>query len=499
MIDVTKHDLMTILSILDKYVPECEVRAFGSRVTWTTKDHSDLDLVVVGPDKIDRKRMGDIQAALEESALPFSVDLMDWHRISEQFHRNIEKNSHVIKSPVVKTASSWPSYKVSEFAEVIGGGIPKTGVAEYWNGNIPWITPKDLSSHQGRYIVRGERNLTEEGLKNSSARLVPANTVLLTSRAPVGYLAIAQNPVTTNQGFRSLVVKDGFSPEFIYYLLLHNVEYLKQHASGSTFQELSGGTLKNLQFCIPDLNIQKKIAKVLSDLDAKIELNQQMNKTLEAMAQALFKRWFDDFEFPGHEKVKFIDDQPEGWRSSEFGEIVSCVRNQVQPGEHLSNRNYVPIECMPMNQVCLSEYKSYAEAQSSLITFEKGDILFGAMRAYFHRVNYAPFAGITRTTVFVLRPKKEHWLSYALCLMNLSESVEYANAHSRGSTMPYAVWDNSPEKMPVVFPPDDILIEFDKIIRPFIDAMNGNAEIIRGLTQIRDSLLPKLMTGEATV
>jgi type I restriction enzyme S subunit len=151
-----------------------------------------------------------------------------------------------------------------------------------------------------------------------------------------------------------------------------------------------------------------------------------------------------------------------------------------------------------MNQVCLSEYKSYVEAQSSLITFEEGDILFGAMRAYFHRVNYAPFAGITRTTVFVLRPKKEHWLSYALCLMNLNESVEYANAHSKGSTMPYAVWENSLEKMPVVLPPDDILAIFSKANRPLLETMNKNAEMNRGLTQIRDSLLPKLMAGEIT-
>jgi type I restriction enzyme S subunit len=193
-----------------------------------------------------------------------------------------------------------------------------------------------LSSHQGRYIARGERNLTEEGLKNSSARLVPANTVLLTSRAPVGYLAIAQNPVTTNQGFRSLVVKEGFSPEFIYYLLLHNVEYLKQHASGSTFQELSGGTLKNLQFCIPDLKIQKKIAQTLSDLDAKIELNQQMNKTLETMAQLLFKQWFVDFEFPNEEGQPYMSSGgkmvgselgkiPEGWETASLTDIVDVL------------------------------------------------------------------------------------------------------------------------------------------------------------------------------
>jgi type I restriction enzyme S subunit len=224
-----------------------------------------------------------------------------------------------------------------------------------------------------------------------------------------------------------------------------------------------------------------------------------MNKTLEAMAQALFKRWFVDFEFPGYENTKFVRNMPVGWREVKFCEIVSCVRDQVHAGEHLSDRKYVPIECMPMNQLWLSEYKNYTEAQSSLITFEKGDVIFGAMRAYFHRVNYAPFAGITRTTVFVLRPKAAHLLAYALCLMNLDDSVEYADSHSKGSTMPYAVWNNSLEKMPVVLPSEDILIEFSKVISPIIEIMNVNAEMSQRLTLIRDSLLPMLMSGRIRV
>ena len=147
--------------------------------------------------------------------------------------------------------NNWKKYKVEEFADVIGGGTPKTEVDEYWNGDIPWITPKDLSDNKSKYIPNGERYISSTGLSNSSARLIPKGSVLLTSRAPVGYLAIANNNLTTNQGFRSLVAKDGFNSEFIYYLLLENVDFLKQHASGSTFPELSGGTVKGLEFFSP--------------------------------------------------------------------------------------------------------------------------------------------------------------------------------------------------------------------------------------------------------
>jgi predicted nucleotidyltransferase len=163
MINVAEHDLKTIMSLLEKHIPECEVRAFGSRVSWTSKEHSDLDLVVIGPAKLERSRVEELKEAFEESLLPFIVDVMDWHRISPEFQKNIEKSFVVIKKPGSGKKTGWKYYKVSDFAEVIGGGTPRTEVAEYWNGDIPWITPKDLSSHQARRISRGERNITQEG------------------------------------------------------------------------------------------------------------------------------------------------------------------------------------------------------------------------------------------------------------------------------------------------------------------------------------------------
>jgi len=195
--------------------------------------------------------------------------------------------------------SEWKEYKISEFAEVIAGGTPSTKEPTYYNGNIPWITPKDLTNYAFRYIGRGERNITEEGLNNSSAKLLPPNTILLTSRAPIGYLAISSNQLATNQGFKNLVVnKSKADPLFIYYLLKSNVEYIKSQGSGTTFAEISGAVTKELRFKLPDVPTQKTIAEILSSLDDKIELNNQTNANLEALAQAIFKRWFIDFEFP---------------------------------------------------------------------------------------------------------------------------------------------------------------------------------------------------------
>lgn len=136
----------------------------------------------------------------------------------------------------------WKESAIADIAEVVGGGTPSTKDDSNFGGSIPWLTPKDLSGYLYRYISHGERNITDKGLANSSARLLPANSVLLTTRAPVGYVAIAKNSVTTNQGFRSLVLRNGFNSEFVYYLLKANTEYLKNHASGTTVVALYGAT-----------------------------------------------------------------------------------------------------------------------------------------------------------------------------------------------------------------------------------------------------------------
>jgi type I restriction enzyme S subunit len=192
--------------------------------------------------------------------------------------------------------SEWETKSISDVAEVIGGGTPSSKRDDYYGGEIPWITPRDLSGYKNKFISRGERNISEAGLNSSSAKLLPKNSVLISSRAPIGYVAIAFNPVATNQGFKSLILKEGNDPHFFYYLIKSNVKKLESVSSGSTFKEISGSVLKAIEFKIPGLNTQKKISSILNPLDEKIELNQKMNATLEAMAQGLFKSWFVDFD-----------------------------------------------------------------------------------------------------------------------------------------------------------------------------------------------------------
>lgn len=232
-----------------------------------------------------------------------------------------------------KPHTNWKKLKIEYCAEVIGGGTPSTKKKEYWDGDISWITPKDLSNYNNRYISKGSRNISEKGLKYSSARLLPKNSVLLTTRAPIGYLAISKKELATNQGFKSLIMKNGNVPEFFYYLLKNNISKLLQYASGTTFMELNTTNLKSIEFYIPEVKEQKRIASILSALDDKIELNNKTNKILEEMVQTIFKEWFINFNFPNEDGKPYkksggemIDSElgkiPKGWKVGTIGDYA---------------------------------------------------------------------------------------------------------------------------------------------------------------------------------
>ena len=188
----------------------------------------------------------------------------------------------------------WKECTISDIGTVVGGSTPSTKVSEnYHNGTIAWITPKDLSISHERYIEQGEKNITELGLKSCSTTLLPQNTVLFSSRAPIGYIAIAKNEVCTNQGFKNIIPNKNITPLFLYYLLKYNKDRIENMGSGTTFKEVSASVMNSIVIRIPEkIQIQQKIAKLLGSLDDKIELNRRINTNLEQQAQAIFKEMF---------------------------------------------------------------------------------------------------------------------------------------------------------------------------------------------------------------
>lgn len=178
---------------------------------------------------------------------------------------------------------NWTPTKVKDVAKIVSGATPKTSIEENWGGDIPWLTPKDLSDNPAPYTSHGSRFLTEQGFNSCSTHMLPKGTVLLTSRAPVGYVSVAANDICTNQGFKSLVLEDGQIPEFWYYLLSANTETLLNYSGGSTFKELSKRSLEQIEFLIPPIEEQCEIVNFMQALDLMIQAGDREIASAEQM------------------------------------------------------------------------------------------------------------------------------------------------------------------------------------------------------------------------
>ncbi|WP_148629491.1 restriction endonuclease subunit S [Bacillus sp. E214] len=192
---------------------------------------------------------------------------------------------------------NWLWTRIGALTDVIGGGTPKSTKEEYYeNGTISWITPADLSGYQDMYIHKGKRNITELGLKESSAKVLPAHTVLLSSRAPIGYVAIASKELCTNQGFKSFVPSNAFYPKYLYWYLKFSKAYLESIASGSTFKELSAAKCKEIVLPLPPKNEQKRIAdkveRLLSKIDEAKQLIEEAQQSFELRRAAILDKAF---------------------------------------------------------------------------------------------------------------------------------------------------------------------------------------------------------------
>lgn len=413
---------------------------------------------------------------------------------------------------------NWDVKKISDIGEVIGGGTPKTKVEEYWNGDISWITPKDLSGFSERYIYKGERSITKEGLNNSSAKLLPKGTVLFSSRAPIGYLAIAGKELATNQGFKSIVCDSKkVNNLFIYYLLKNKKEEIEQIAGGSTFKEVSGKVVKEFKVQIPPLEEQKAIANILSTLDEKIEVNNKINKTLEKMAQTIFKHWFVDFEFPNengepykssggemtHSELGMI---PKGWKVRTIKEIalngnVICGKTPSTKKKENYGR-YMPFITIPdmHNKVFVTVTERYlsklgVESQNNK-TLPPNSICVSCI-ATPGLVTLTTEKSQTNQQINSFQCKEG--ISYYYMYLNLSNRSEEIRTLGAGGSTTLNLNKTQFSKIKVIIPPKDIMFKFHNKVAPMFELIKQKDFENITLSKIRDSILPKLMSGEIRV
>ncbi|PWM04857.1 MAG: restriction endonuclease subunit S [Clostridiales bacterium] len=380
--------------------------------------------------------------------------------------------------------AEWKTCTIADLGTVIGGATPSTKKEEnYEGGTIAWITPKDLAGFTGRYILRGERNITECGLNSCSAKMMPAHSVLFSSRAPIGYIAIAGQEMCTNQGFKSVVPNDNIDYMFLYYLLKYNKDKIEAMGSGTTFKEVSGSTMKEIEVTVPEsLDEQKKIAAVLSVLDQKIEENEAINENLEQQAQALYYHMFVENMSPKWDKGTLSDiaditmgQSPSGSSYNEEGEGTIFFQGRAEFGFRFPSIRLYTTE--PKRMACANDILMSVRAPVGDLNVAHTNCCIGRGLSAIHSKTGQP--SFVLYTMFALKKQ--------------------LNVFNGEGTVFGSINRNSLNNMPIVIPSPESITAFEDTVAPIDDTIRNNYDEICRLTQLRDSLLPKLMTGELDV
>ena len=387
----------------------------------------------------------------------------------------------------------WIKCKLSDIGTIVGGATPSTKDEANYGGQIPWITPKDLSTLKGRFISSGERNITEKGLHSCSTQIIPENSVLFSSRAPIGYVAIAVNPVCTNQGFKSIVPSSTTDAMFVYYLLKHNKNAIEAMGSGTTFKEVSGSTMRNIEIMIPeDKAEQTRIASVLSAIDAKIEINGQINDNLQQQVMALYRSMFIDTENPARKTC----------RADEFFDIsIGKTPPRKEPQWFSSDSNdcvWVSISDMGNCGMYISDSSEYLtkEAVSSHnVKIVPDNTVILSFKLTVGRVAITDGDLTTNEAIAHFKTDRADFTEYLYCYL---KSFNY---QTMGSTSSIATAVNSKiiKAMPFVIPTDEEITDFYSFAVSAFSKIKALQRENKCLTELRNALLPRLMSGEIDV
>jgi len=392
--------------------------------------------------------------------------------------------------------SPWKETNLFEIIELIGGGTPKTSIPEYWNGDIPWLSVADFNNGK-KYVFETEKTITETGLNNSSTKLLKKGDIIISARGTVGVVAVLGKEMTFNQSCYGIRAKQEItSNEYVYYLLKDTVSGFLQIAHGGVFDTITRDTFKEIEISLPPLPEQTAIASVLSSLDDKIGLLHRQNATLEKMAESLFRQWF-------------VEDAKEEWEEKTLGELLD-----ITSSKRIFYSEYVPsgipfyrskeiIELRnsgaTSNELYIS-HERFNEISSKFGSPKEGDILMTSVgtlgvayrvkeneKFYFKDGNltwFKDFKGLPSSIIYL-------WLTSKI-------GQEELDLITIGSTQ-QALTIEGLKSIRFRIPPQEIVSKCEKQFDGIILKMDSNQTQIRTLTTLRDTLLPKLMSGEVRV
>lgn len=366
----------------------------------------------------------------------------------------------------------------------VGGGIKlRPGKDNYYSG----VYPAEFELAPGAMLVV-MTDLTQAAPILGSPAFVPDEPVML-----------------HNQRLGLVQIKPGVKVDerFLYYSMLSESArgQVRATATGATVRHTAPERLYRVRIGFPDIGVQRSVGEILSSIDDLIENNRRRVAVLEEMARAIYREWFVKFRYPGHEDVPFVDSAlgpiPEGWSTGIIDDIVTVSKASVDPATLDPETPAIGLEHIPRQQISLDDWGKAGSQGSRKAVFEKGDVLFGKIRPYFHKVSVAPVDGICSTDAIVIRPHAAHW-GQAVFTASSAEFVTHATQTSNGTKMPRADWKVL-GKWSLAVPPTRLAESFSDIARHHLALAETLMFENRRLATMRDLLLPKLVTGQIDV
>lgn len=404
---------------------------------------------------------------------------------------------------------AWEKVKLGDIcAWVASGGTPLTSKADYYSPKeIPWLKTQEVNYCR---IYETNNQISKKGLENSSAKLIPANAVIVAMYGQgdtAGRVAINKIPLCTNQACCNLVIDENKADyEFVYYNLCTLYDKLVSLKNGGAQPNLNAGLIKNLEISLPPLSTQKRIADILSAYDDLIENNQKQIKLLEEAAQRLYKQWFIDLRYPGHETTPIVDGLPKGWRNVTLGDVLSKITTGLNPRKNFvlgqGNNYYVTIKNMGDNRIYLDDKCDRVddialEKINKRSDLKTGDILFSGIgtigRVYL--IDIPTNNWNVSESVFTMRVN-ECVSKEFLYLMLLSDDVQsYCDLYAHGVAQ-RGIRMADLKEYKFILPENKIINSFTAMIKPIIEKTQILRKCINYAAESRDRLLPKLMNGE---
>lgn len=370
-------------------------------------------------------------------------------------------------------------YRLEQIGKIVGGGTPSTKKPQYYtNKGISWITPKDLSGYSKMYISHGARDISKEGLENSSAKLLPKSTVLVSSRAPIGYVALAANEIATNQGFKSIVPDvSKVLPKYLYYLMLTKKEELESISSGSTFKEISGKVMKKFEVDIPVISKQKEIIHKVDPVIKKIELNNQINANLDELMSEIFERYVIEANVFTTDSLSNIANYKNGLAMQRF-----------RPNGADKGLPVLKIKELNQGFTDLSSDRCSSKISNDVIV-KTGDIIFSWSGTLIVKIWTGTTCGLNQHLFKVTSDKYPKWFIYKWTEYYLRQFQSIAAG--KATTMGH-IKRSDLKQAEVRIPYKSEIDRLDKLISPIFKRYVNNILEINSLKELKNELLSKL-------